>query len=186
MLELVFGGTHLYPKWGESVPAATTVIKLLNNNNKPHTVGSKVDGRVLSREDQSLDFCHIEASRTLCTESKLQHDKVKLAIETKCSLDSILLKSNYPTINNRPALPNMQISGIKARVYTLALVDSGLYASSVVFDLSLPENIVLFTEKMELWCRKLKSLRSAYIKKQYNLYTNIKSSYHAQPSRRQI
>lgn len=97
-----------------------------DNNNKPHTIGSKVDGRVLSREDQSLDFCHMEASRTLCTESKLQHDKAKLAIETKCFLDSILLKCSYSAINKSPALPNIQIFGFKSRVHMLVL----MYASS--------------------------------------------------------
>lgn len=109
------------------------------------STGSRVS--ILSREDNSLAFCHMEASRTVCAGSKLQHDKVKLAIETKCSLDNILLKSCYPADNNSPALPSIQICGTKSRVSILALVDSGLYAYSTVFDLSLQE-------KHRLICRR--------------------------------
>ncbi|KAL9537803.1 hypothetical protein MBANPS3_011445 [Mucor bainieri] len=164
VFELMFGTTQLHPKWGESVPDATTAIKLVNNNNKSHTIGCKIDGRILYKDNQSIDFCHMEASKTKCTESKVQKDKVKLAIETKCSLDSIISKSTQPTLKRSITLPNLVISGIEAQANSLALVDYGLYVSSVMFDLSLPDNITLFGEEMTTWCRKLKSLRSMCLK----------------------
>ncbi|KAK4514171.1 uncharacterized protein ATC70_001758 [Mucor velutinosus] len=109
VFELMFGTTQLHPKWGESVPDATTAIELLNNNNKSHTIGCKIDGRILYKDNQSIDLCHIEASKTACTESKLQNDKVKLAIETKCSLDSIISKSTHPTFKKRKTIKSNQI-----------------------------------------------------------------------------
>lgn len=94
------------------------------------------------------------ASKGTSLDSKITLDKAKLAIETKCSLDDIILKSQS---NGTDALPNIQISGIEAVVNSLKLVDHGLCVYSSNYDISLPNG-------MAFWCRKLKMLRSQCIK----------------------
>ncbi|KAI8639955.1 hypothetical protein BD408DRAFT_420610 [Parasitella parasitica] len=160
LFELTFGNSDLCLKWGESVSPTTTLIKLVNNGKKPNTIGCKVDGRILVKASETLDLCHIEASKAISPAQKTLQDKAKLAIETKCTLDDILSRTSISASPNCHIVPNMQLSGLLAYVHSLKLVDAGLYTYSHGYDLSLPTDVLQFSDIMVSWCRKLKLFKA--------------------------
>lgn len=159
VLELLIGNKQeLYLNWGETSIETTTTVKRFNNDNMPHTIGCKVDGRIVCKVSKVVDTCHIEAARASVDSGKIYNDKFKLAAETKCSIDdiamSVKLEKTTAIIMN-----NMQIFGIQAEVCSLKLIDNGLYVNCVDFDLSLSNNLDLFSAKLVMWIRQLMSLK---------------------------
>lgn len=67
----------------------------MNNNDKPHTIGCKVDGRLCIVDKahiDDIDICHFETARSTKNNKKIRDDKAKLAIETKCLIDNVFLQ----------------------------------------------------------------------------------------------
>ncbi|KAI7905179.1 uncharacterized protein BX663DRAFT_501980 [Cokeromyces recurvatus] len=64
VLELLVGDSfELYVNWGETSTDTMAAVKRINNDNKPHTVGCKVDGRIVCKVSKVVDTCHVEAAR---------------------------------------------------------------------------------------------------------------------------
>lgn len=92
VLELLVGDTsELYVKWGETSTDTTTSSKRANNGNWPHTIGCKVDGRIVCKVSKVGDTCHIEAAKASSNLGKICSDKFKLAVKSKCSVDDLVM-----------------------------------------------------------------------------------------------
>ncbi|GAA5816876.1 hypothetical protein MFLAVUS_010410 [Mucor flavus] len=178
ILELLVGdSSELYVNWGETSTDTTTAVKRINNDNKPHTIGCKVDGRIVCKVSEVVDTCHVEAARASSSLDKIHSDKFKLAAESKCTIDDMVMSGK---LKNQKAiiLQNMQIFGILAEVCTLKLIDCGLYVNRVEFDLSLCTSLNLFADKLIMWIRQLKSLKKNCL----NIAALSNEAYYTQPT----
>jgi hypothetical protein len=163
VFELMFGKDHKYIKWGESVSSTSTNIKKANNDNKKHTIGCKVDGRILCKINslnEAFDICQIEAAKSTTDSAKVFTDRTKLAIESKCIVDDIVSKPSFITTNSSYGIQNVQIAGIQADTSTLKLIDNGLYVHIPDFDISLKPNVLQFASILSTWVRKLISFKN--------------------------
>jgi hypothetical protein len=75
LFELTFCQDAQFLKWDESLSKTTTLIKKTKNNNSKHSIGCKVDGRILynriDTQNDVLDICQIEAAKT--TNNHVKH-----------------------------------------------------------------------------------------------------------------
>lgn len=65
----------------------TITIKRKNNEDKAHTIGCKVEGRVVCKLSKVVDTCHIKAAKASADYNKVYFDKSKLAARSKCTID---------------------------------------------------------------------------------------------------
>ncbi|CAO3656474.1 unnamed protein product [Mucor fragilis] len=79
---LVGDSSTLYVNWGETSTDTTTAVKRINNDNKPHTTGCKVDGRIVCRMSKVVGTCHVEAARASSISEKIYSGKFKPAAES--------------------------------------------------------------------------------------------------------
>jgi hypothetical protein len=112
----------------------------VNNNNKPHAIGCKVDGRILCKVNkvpvENVDICQIEAAKSTNENKKVHGDKAKLAVELKCLVDDVVLRPKFEARGKYQSIQNLQLCGIQGEVCDLALVDFGLYIHRYDYDLS--------------------------------------------------
>ncbi|GAA5815974.1 hypothetical protein MFLAVUS_009493 [Mucor flavus] len=123
-----------YVNWGETSTDTTAVVKRINNDNKPHTIGCKVDGRIVCKLSKVVDTCHVEAARASYSLDKIHSGSFKLAAESKCMTDDIAMSGKLKK-QKAVVLQNMQIFGKQAEVCALKFVDRGLYVNRVKLDL---------------------------------------------------
>lgn len=164
ILELLVGDCpDLYINRGETTKNATIAVKKINNNNQAHTIGCKVDGRIVCKVSKVIDTCLVEAARVPATQEKVQDDKFKLAAKLKCAIDDLVVSGD---IKKQKAIVSnsMQVFGIQAEVCALKLIDRGLYVNDVQADLSLCRDLNAFANNMTTWIRQLKSSKKILCK----------------------
>jgi hypothetical protein len=155
VLELLVGNDkELYIKWGETSTDTTTAVKCINNNNKPHTIGCKVDGRIVCQVSKVVDTCHVESARASADFGKVISDKFKLAVETKCTIDDIVMSGKL-TRERIISMQSLQIFGLQAITCSLNFLDRGFYVNCVDYDLSFSKNLSLFADNVIMWIRQL-------------------------------
>lgn len=141
----------------------TTKTKCVNNNDKPHTIGCKVDGRLLCIVDKAhiddIDICHFETARSTKNNKKIRDDKAKLAIETKCLIDNVFLQPNFDARGKNRPIQNLQLCGTQGEVCSLALIDFGLYIHRYEYDISMKRSLLDFSDVLLSWIRTLMSFR---------------------------
>lgn len=178
ILELLVGNDkELYIKWGETSTDTTTVVKRANNDNKPHTIGCKVDGRVVCQVSKVVDTCHIESARASADFGKVVSDKCKLAVESKCTIDDIVVSGKL-TKKRSISMQNLQIFGLQAITCTLKFVDRGFYVNCFDYDLSFSNNLRLFADNAMLWIRRLVLFKSTC----QTVASLSKQAFYKQPS----
>ncbi|KAI9275177.1 hypothetical protein EDC94DRAFT_579618 [Helicostylum pulchrum] len=111
--------------WGETVPYATAAIKRVNNGNKSHAIGCKVDGRARQR-------------------------LLWIIVESKCTLDDIVMFGKVKD-KKHVFMYSMQIYGLQAEVCNLKFVDRGFYVNVTCLDLSLMNNLKGFSDNTVKW-----------------------------------
>jgi hypothetical protein len=141
VFELLFNKDNQLIKWGESVLKTTTTIKLINNSNKPRTIGCKVDGRIIYKVDQApasnLDICQFQGSKNNNNRYKKYTDRAKLAIECKCLIDDVLTQDSHVPREPTHSVLNIQLCGTAAHISSLNIINRDLYLHQYQFDLSL-------------------------------------------------
>ncbi|CAO3688097.1 unnamed protein product [Rhizopus stolonifer] len=178
VLELLVGdSSELYVNWGETSTDTSTAVKRINNDNKPHTIGCKVDGRIVCKVSKVVDTCHVEAARASSSFEKIYSDKFKLAAESKCIVDDLVMSGKLKK-QKAIILQNMQTFGIQAGVCALKFIDRGLYVNSVEFDLSLCSSLNLFADKLIMWIQQLKSLKKTCL----NIAALSNEAFYTQPA----
>ncbi|KAL0089447.1 hypothetical protein J3Q64DRAFT_1728702 [Phycomyces blakesleeanus] len=159
VLELLVGdGSELYANWGETSADTTAAVKRINNDNEPHTIGCKVDGRIVCKVSKVVATCHPETARASYSFEKIYSDKFKLAAESKCTVNDLVMLGK-PKKQKTIILQNMQMFGIQVDLCALKFIDRSLYVNSVGFDLSLYSSLNLFVDKLIMWIRQWKSLK---------------------------
>ncbi|KAI9258458.1 hypothetical protein EDC94DRAFT_613879 [Helicostylum pulchrum] len=178
VLELLVGdSSEHYVNWEETSTDTTTTVKRINNDNKPHAIGCKVDGRIVCKVSKVVDTCHVEAARASSSSEKIYNDKSKLAAESKCTIDDMVMSGKLKK-QKAIILQHMQIFGIQAEVCALKFIDRGLYVNRVEFDLSLCTSLNLFADKLIMWIRQLKSLKKSCL----NIAALSNEAFYTQPA----
>ncbi|PHZ17071.1 uncharacterized protein RHIMIDRAFT_288052 [Rhizopus microsporus ATCC 52813] len=147
VLELMVGNDkELYIKWGETSTDTTTAVKRINNNNKPYTIGFNVDRRRIACQVlRVVDICHVESARAFTNFGKVASDKFKLAAETKCTIDDIVMSGKI-TKQRIISMQSLQIFGLQAITSTLNFLDRGFYVNCLDYDLSFSNKFSLFAD----------------------------------------
>lgn len=124
----------LHLKWGDSVGDSSGVTE---------SHGFKVDVRALHdnfaarKNRQKSDTGNAEIKRMDASVGKAFSDKAKLLIESKCIVDRLLFEN---TPNKCAIVPALQLTDLKATLFSLCLVSDGLYVA-LEDRCSLPSNI---------------------------------------------
>lgn len=132
---LIANDKNLFVKWGETSTDTTTAIRRSNNNNRPHTIGCKVDGRIVCQVSKTVDTCHIESARASAGYKKVISDKFKLAAEAKCTIDDIVMSGKLHK-ESSVKLQSLQIFGLQANVliFFTAMISSATNICLVAID----------------------------------------------------
>ncbi|CAO3608398.1 unnamed protein product [Cunninghamella blakesleeana] len=111
-----------------------------NEEKQKYQIGLRVDGRFISVLEANLnvDLSTIEAAKSM-NEKKISDDKLKLIIESKIIMNEFIDKCPMVDPNN-VKIYSIQISGYKAEICTLKLVDNGLYVYTLFKSIPLPNS----------------------------------------------
>ncbi|CEG82603.1 hypothetical protein RMATCC62417_16653 [Rhizopus microsporus] len=96
------------------------------------------DNFAARKSKREADTRNVEILRLDASAGKVTGDKVKLFVESKCVVDR-LLSENTPSKD--AIVPALQLSGLKAILFSLRLVGSGLYVAVEEDRCSLPTNV---------------------------------------------
>ncbi|KAI9314553.1 hypothetical protein BX666DRAFT_1862723, partial [Dichotomocladium elegans] len=80
----------------------------------------------IRKSKNEVDLANVEVAKPTAPLHKIANDKVKLFIESKCVLDRIVSENRATTST---AVPALQISGRNVQLYSLRLVEKGLYVA---------------------------------------------------------
>jgi hypothetical protein len=107
-------------------------------------------------EYREHDLLNCETAR-YTTEKKDTNDKLKLILETRCNLDHLIACCSHAS-PQKLRMNYLQVCRNKMDVFSLRLVDHGLYINETVDDLSIPISISEFKVNYVEWFSLLLSL----------------------------
>ncbi|KAG2228816.1 hypothetical protein INT48_006020 [Thamnidium elegans] len=121
----------IFIQWGDTISPGC----------KSKPLNFRLDLRIIVNYGEKVDLCNGEfARKTLTAESKFYYDKEKAVLAAKCFLNKVItscitIPSNViPTIK----IPIIQIMGLCCHVYTLSIIDKGLYLLQNLTSFSYP------------------------------------------------
>ncbi|KAI7869482.1 hypothetical protein BDF14DRAFT_1722522, partial [Spinellus fusiger] len=87
-----------------------------------------VDVRVVrdNFKQKETDSGNVELSRLDASVSKIISDRVKVLIESKCVVDRLLYEGK---LSSSIVVPALQLSGLRARLYSVRIAADGLYVA---------------------------------------------------------
>ncbi|KAL9546722.1 hypothetical protein MBANPS3_006529 [Mucor bainieri] len=173
--ELMFGGQDVKVNWGQSASDTLSQARSTNSSNNNSTIVCKVGGEAVS----CIRNVRNESNCPSRVDSSIKRHEAALAIESKCMLDGMLRKQALQHENH--AIQSVLINGTSVQVFSLSLVDSGLYISSQDFDLSLPSSPSDFAAIMPEWISKVISFRGKCLLNS-KIYISAADSFIAEPS----
>ncbi|KAI8058782.1 hypothetical protein BDF21DRAFT_429993 [Thamnidium elegans] len=133
LFETYFGrNRNIFLQWGDTIAADC----------KNSSLSFKLDLRIIVNiEKTDHDIIAAElAPPTTTINSKLYNDKLKLALVSKCHLNSLLMAMPFipKTKIKLIRLPLIQIMGLSCHIYALSLIDKGVYLLQRICSVTYP------------------------------------------------
>jgi hypothetical protein len=133
IFESYFGRrNHVLLQWGDTI----------SNSCKVSNLEFRLDLRIiLTAGNQSLELCNGElAKKTAINESKYYSDKLKAILVAKQHLNEVIKATKFLPTNtvHNISVPVLQIMGMNCHLYTISMIDKGIYALHKIFTMSYP------------------------------------------------